>query len=252
MEQDFSTYEADLVLGGIPCEAVSMARNNRPALRETIEKWTALIERCLSIPEVVGARWWCYEDVVQIVRHLPILTPYFELDSKEFSGQRRKRAYVGNLPKPASLGDKRVLGNYLQPGPFRVSARLKGRVPCITHCYTDGKFYPWLAEKKAPTVIQLTSRHDNYAAIKWNGKWRQIDWKEEALLQGFPEDYLFIGCPGRVGKMIAQAVQIDTGRAILGTLCRELYTKEQETRGKDQGVKETADARTDAIVDAGL
>lgn len=38
---------------------------------------------------------------------------------------------------------------------------------------------------------------------------------------GFPSEYIFCGSPTRVTKMIAQAVQIDTARAILETLCQK-------------------------------
>jgi hypothetical protein len=178
-----------------------------------------LIGVCLGIPEIVGAKWWCYEDIIQVEKYLPVCTPGFVLDSQEFSGQRRKRIYIGNLPKPPSAGDTRVLRDYLLPGPYRLSARLAGRRPARHRCYRADTFYPWEPEEKSPTVIQLTSRHDNYAAIRHGDGWRQVEWREQAGLQGFPSDYIFVGAPGRVEKLIAQAVQIDTGRAILTALC---------------------------------
>jgi site-specific DNA-cytosine methylase len=52
--------------------------------------------------------------------------------------------------------------------------------------------------------------------------WRQVEWQELAVLQGFPNDYCFCGSPTRVVKMIAQAVQVDTARAILERLIEEL------------------------------
>jgi site-specific DNA-cytosine methylase len=94
--------------------------------------------------------------------------------------------------------------------------------------YNSTQFYPWMRDEKSPTVINLHSRHDNYAAAQMpDGRWRQLEWQELARLQGFPEDYVFIGSPGRVGKQIGQAVQIDTARAILRALCAELQIIEK-------------------------
>ncbi len=76
--------------------------------------------------------------------------------------------------------------------------------------------------KKSPTVITLTSRRDCEAAAQAGEHWRQLEWQELAILQGFPEDYFFCGSPSRITKMIAQAVQIDTGRAILANFVRSL------------------------------
>ncbi len=77
-------------------------------------------------------------------------------------------------------------------------------------------------QKKSPTLTALCSRRDAEAGIPHGDLWRQLEWQEMAALQGFPEDYIFYGCPGRVVKMIAQAVQIDTARAILSNFCRGL------------------------------
>jgi site-specific DNA-cytosine methylase len=237
VEHDFTGYGADLVLGGIPCEPVSVVRNNVPLRPEVYKVWLGLIEKCLAIPEQVGARWWCYEDIPQLEKHLPILTPFFALDSADFSGQRRKRIYVGNLPRPVSAGDRRVLRDYVLPGPYRLSAGLEGRQPARSYCYRPDTFYPWELEEKSPTVIQLTSRHDNYAAIRHGSGWRQVDWKEQAGLQGFRDDYIFVGSPGRVEKMVAQAVQIDTARAILVALCGELQLEiEPQNAQRAQGI----------------
>jgi site-specific DNA-cytosine methylase len=58
------------------------------------------------------------------------------------------------------------------------------------------------------------------------GYWRQLEWQELATLQGFPSDYVFIGSPSRITKMIAQAVQIDTARAILTEFVRSRVADE--------------------------
>ena len=53
--------------------------------------------------------------------------------------------------------------------------------------------------------------------------YRTLEWQEAASLQGFPENYTFIGTRRQAAQMIAQAIQIDTGRAILKAICEEAF-----------------------------
>lgn len=213
----------DLVLGGIPCEQISAARRGCALSMEAEQSFRALVMSCLSIPDRIGAAYWCYEDVTDLIRYLPIFTPYFELDSSNFSAQRRKRVYVGNLGRPRTRGNNELLGDHLRRGPYRLSPRTKNRTPGRAFVYNSDQFYPWFPEEKSPTVINLNSRHDKYAAAKCGDGWRQLEWQELATLQGFPSDYVFVGNPTRTTQMIAQAVQIDTARAILEALCAEVF-----------------------------
>ena len=227
VDHDFGSWSGrvDLVLGGIPCEEISVMRNvaqNAKVTPEMLEQFHALVDKCLSIPGVLGARWYCFEDVSQITRHLPIFTPYFKLDSKDFSAQRRKRVYVSNFDPPARQSNSKVLADCLRTGPYRLNPVLRTRKPQRHKTFTKHAFYPWYDNEKSPTVVSITSRHDNQLALAWNGGWRQVEWQEAARLQGFPDDYLFIGNVGRTAKMIGQAVQIDTARAILEALCRKV------------------------------
>ena len=124
------------------------------------------------------------------------------------------------LPMPKALGDSRLLDWAIQPGPYRKSLRISGRTPGRSSIYNSKQFYPWTFGEKSPTVINLCSRHDNYAAVVDGNLVRQLEWQELARLQGFPKDYVFCGTPTRVGKMVAQAVQVDTGKAILKALVK--------------------------------
>ena len=42
-----------------------------------------------------------------------------------------------------------------------------------------------------------------------------MDWQEQAIVQGFPEDFSFVGGLQRTQKMLGQAIPIYVGRAIL-------------------------------------
>jgi site-specific DNA-cytosine methylase len=226
LTHDFSTYRrhVDLVLGGIPCEQISAARRGTPLSDAHRAAFSQLVERCIAIPREIEASWFCFEDVREVQMYLPIMTPGFLLDAALFSPQRRLRFYAGNVPCPQPTShDTRLFSDCARPGPYRQSLRLAGRTPGRASVYNSTQFYPWMPNEKSPTVINLESRHDNYAAAQTpDGRWRQLEWQELARLQGFPEGYLFIGTPGRTGKQVAQAVQIDTARAILRALCAGL------------------------------
>lgn len=199
-----------------------MARNLVPLAASDEARIAALVDRCVGLPSELNAQWWCYEDVPQIRRFLPLFTPYFELDSQYFSAQRRKRIYIGNLPKPVEQSNDTRLSQHLRPGPFRIGQKVLRSRPCRAKTYTATTFYDWDPAAKSPTVIGLSSRHDNYAAVGFPGGYRQLQWQELASLQGFPADYTFIGSPTSTSKMISQAVQIDTARAILSRFIEDL------------------------------
>jgi site-specific DNA-cytosine methylase len=219
--QDFSRWAGvDLILGGIPCEQLSVIRNNTPRTRAEMRGFKALLKRFLSLPEELGAAHWCYEEVIQVRHHLPRRTPFIIINSQAFSAQARIRAYLTNIPSPAlpSIPDGRLLQNHLRAGPHRLGPRIHNkRRPAISG-KSSKTFQPFYPDRKSKTIINLSSRRDAEIATTHMFGWRQLEWQECAALQGFPEDYLFIGCPSRVSKMIGQAVQIDTGRAILQSL----------------------------------
>ncbi|KKM16444.1 hypothetical protein LCGC14_1685720, partial [marine sediment metagenome] len=142
-----------------------------------------------------------------------------------------------------------VAGDVFRPGPYRVGTRLMRRTPGKSKTMDSHAFYPVIADEKSPTILEFSSRHDAEVGVlesRLPGGKRQLEWQEAACLQGFPEDFVFVGSPSRVGKMVGQAVQIDTARAIL----EEMVTV---TKGGRDGEQEDQDVRdVDAAeVDAG-
>jgi len=232
--------QVDLVLGGIPCESVSVYRNgwNRANLPSAAEmtQFRLLLDTILAAVRHLAPRWWCLEDVVGLIRELPPLTPYAILDAGHWSGQRRQRLFVGRFPlPPAGRGNARVLEDYLRPGPYRVGPRLHKRTPVTRETFTADRCRAMDPAKKCPTIAGwISSRRDSECAVmdpRLPGGKRQMEWQEAALAQGFPADYLFFGSPTRLAKMVGQAIQIDLGRAILGAICREAA----DTKGPENG-----------------
>jgi len=220
--------QVDLVLGGIPCEWVSIYRNGWNPRTKVGEKERGeqreLLDNCLAIVRALAPRWWCLEDVVGLEKELPLPIPRRVIDAADYSPQNRRRLYVGDFPPPAPGRSGETSGARLRPGPYRVGPRQWSRV-VTSSCQYDGKSTAGLCpDRKSPTVCDFGSRRDAELAVvnpRLPGGKRQVEWQEAARLQGFPEDYLFFGAPTAVWKMIAQAIQIDTGRAILEAICRE-------------------------------
>lgn len=221
-EFDFRRFAGvDIVLGGIPCEEISAARRGTPTPQHVIAAWRRLVSACLDAVKIVKPkRGWCFEDVVGLRRYLPPTVPCRVIDSAWYSAQRRQRLYVGEFPDVPPGYSRALFRAHMRPGPHRLSARTLTRTPGRSSVYNSQQFYPWEPDRKSPTVICLNSRHDNYAAVLDGKRRRQLEWQELATLQGFPTDYVFIGCPTRVSKMVGQAIQVDTGRAILAAMVK--------------------------------
>jgi len=220
--------DVDLVLGGIPCEQITIYRNGwNPATKcgtAEMAGFHRLLDCVLDLVRDLAPRWWCIEEVVGVAKHLPPLTPYREIDAAGYSAQNRRRVYVGRFPAPTPGTNDETAGARLRPGPFRVGARQWQR-RVTTSCQYDGQSTAGLSpDKKSPTICNFGSRRDAEMAVideRLPGRKRQLAWQEAALLQGFPNDFLFYGSETAVWKMIAQAIQVDTGRAILEAIIRE-------------------------------
>ena len=214
----------DIVLGGIPCEEVSPARRGlfRKPKPGTIEKWHALIDSVLDGIHLIAPPYWALENVIQMRRHLPPLTPFWIVNAARFCGQNRRRMFAGRFPLPPLPNDARVLRDYLRPGPFvlpshvvKMDFRIQGK-----HLGFEDRIGRTLVpEMKSPTVIKYTKRLQDVSVLLPDGRRRVMQFVEAAALQGFPEDYVFVATPDRAWKMVAQAIPIPVGRAILESIC---------------------------------
>lgn len=228
--------KCDVIVGGIPCEWLSSFRRigNGPSPAE-IDRERETLRSVLSLVYRIGPRYWCLEDVAGLVRELPEATPWIQLDAGDYSAQRRKRIYVGRFPRPQGVGPlirKRcslLIRDRLRPGPFRIGSRASGRELVTRQSFHPDKALAVHLDRKSPTICQFGSRRDSEFVIvdpRLAGGRRQIEWQECACLQGFPEDYVFYGCPGDVSVQIARAVQIDTARVILQGIVLEAFGDE--------------------------
>lgn len=218
----------DVVLGGIPCETISkyrdLSQHSKPKPEEVAD-WQMLLDVSLELIRAIDPPWWCLEDTPNIIKHLPPLVPYEYIDAADFSGQRRRRAYVGAFPRPAPKNDWRRLRSYLRPGPYRIGPRVWHREPKRIHNWSAQYHQWWDPERKSPTICTISSKRDPESVVVDEALRRQLEWQEAATAQGFPDDYVFYGSPSTVAKHIGQAIQIDTGRAILKAIVGEARTR---------------------------
>lgn len=208
----------DLVVGGIPCEWLSPLRTVQKVKKAEIEKERATLDSVLSLVEKCNPIYWCLEDVERLARELPPFTPYQIINAKHYSAQRRKRIYVGAFPRPEMGANQEVMGSRTRPGPYRIGPRSADREIGYRNTFTGKMIMGARLDRKSPTVCGWHSRRDADICIvdeDLPGGRRQIEWQEAAVLQGFPEDFVFYGSPGDVSKMVGQAVQIDTCKKIL-------------------------------------
>jgi len=218
----------DLILGAIPCAWLthlrSKAKHNEPSAEEMAAE-RATLAATLAIVERLGPRWWCLEDVVQLEAELPPGTPCWKCSSAVFSAQARRRLYVGKFPPPLfPVASTKMARDVLRPGPYRIGRRAADRELVKSRSNQSDTAYVQGRDEKLRTVTAITSRRDSEFVIAdpaIPGGRRQIEWQEMAAAQGFPADYVFYGSPGDVAKQISQAIQIDTGRAILREIVRD-------------------------------
>jgi len=229
-----------VVVGGIPCEWLSTYRHLVKVKRHELEDERKTLDAALALVKAIEPRWWCLEDVKQLTRELPILTPWQEINARRYSAQRRKRVFVGDFPPPDPGRCTQVLADKVRPGPYRIGRRALGRTPRTHRTFTPAATLGAWPDRKGPTVASMSSRRDAEWVVvdeRVPGGIRQIEWQEAAALQGFPEHYLFYGSPTDLALQIGRAIQIDAGRAILIAMCRAAARSGAEANRSPGGVR---------------
>lgn len=222
----------DIIVGGIPCEQVSVARSNYACDPDTLAAWHRLIDSMFGLVRDLRPDHWCFEDVIQVEKHLPPPTvagvPYHHcrIDARHFQPQRRLRTYIGDFVKPRPLASPRRLAECWLPGPYAeevemhrfeqisISGRGNGRLGNIRIRVIEP------TDTFAPTVLTSIGRGSRQRRSFYrrlpNGRAVRLSWQETALIQGFPRDYVFCGPVTQINAQVGRAIPIDVGRAILG------------------------------------
>lgn len=229
--------KVDVVVGGIPCEQVSCARGKSKESEDGMASWHALIDACISIVKYKGPEFWAFEDVIQVEKHLPLpLAVGIDWDIRRFEArdygpQDRLRTFFGAFPDPIpDPAEARTLASCLLPGPHMTELgherfeRVRGPGRNAARVGND-KMRIIDPGKPSPTVMGHLSngsrQRRSFTIEDDRGRVRRLCWREAALLQGFPTDYLFVGGLNKTEKLVGQAIPIQIGRSIFRAMTGE-------------------------------
>lgn len=106
-----------------------------------------------------------------------------------------------------------------QPCPTVTPMGAKGDRAALVELPPSIQDRPQDAAQAAPTVV--SGHGDRMWPVRDGNLVRCLEWQEAAALQGFPDDYVFTASWSRTWKMVAQAIPIQVGRAILQAICAE-------------------------------
>lgn len=215
---DYSRFAGvDLVLGGIPCETISQARQNAPPGGAELFEWLDLLQAMLAAIKTIKPTWWCYEDVIQVLNYIPAGTPYLKINSGQYSPQNRIRTYLGNFPDPPAGEDSRTLADCIinAPSYFPLATFRKKPNPRGSAWYDPGTYRALELTDKVPTIMNGAKDYGSHVIHFPDGRRRCMTIGEQARAQGFPDNYIFLGTIRRMWKMVGQAIQIDTGFELL-------------------------------------
>ena len=146
------TNKIDLLLGGSPCQDLSIAKQNRQGLKGERSK---LFWKYVEALNIVKPKWFIFENVASMKKtDKDIITKELGvepimIDSALVSAQQRKRLYWTNIPGIEQPEDKHIyLQDILESG---YTDRLKSY--CIDASYFKGTNLKQYLEKKRRQVV---------------------------------------------------------------------------------------------------
>lgn len=146
------TNKIDLLLGGSPCQDLSIAKQNRQGLKGERSK---LFWKYVEALNIVKPKWFIFENVASMKKtDKDIITKELGvepimIDSALVSAQQRKRLYWTNIPGIEQPEDKHIyLQDILESG---YTDRLKSY--CIDASYFKGTNLKQYLEKKRRQIV---------------------------------------------------------------------------------------------------
>jgi len=151
---DFTQFigKIDLLLGGSPCQDLSIAKQNRQGLKG---KRSKLFWKYVEVLNIVKPKWFIFENVASMKKaDKDIITKELGvepimIDSALVSAQQRKRLYWTNIPEIEQPEDEHIyLQDILESG---YTDRLKSY--CIDANYFKGTNLKQYLEKKRRQIV---------------------------------------------------------------------------------------------------
>lgn len=219
-----STFDDfDIVIGGPPCPEFSRANKNRTFNSCEVDLFWAIVDR-------IKPKYYLMENVQDVIR--VVNRSNYLINASDYGvPQDRLRRIFTNLPLPRSTNKKSlidVLGhtgfdcltdfafpNRNQKCPSRNMNQLSMTLTTMKHFYLTS--VPIYTRKYLPKEKHVWL-NDTKTGLTNGEKCREITHKERALIQGFPDDYKFIGNDASVRKQIGNAVPPAISKAFFSNI----------------------------------
>jgi len=228
VDNAYDLYKVDLLIGGSPCQDLSIAKKDRKGLDG---ERSGLFWEYARILREVKPKYFILENVASmhgqdknvITRELgvaPVL-----LDAKDFGACERPRLFWTNIPVQLPSKNKAVLKDIINWGDIHKKIHVENPVPTKRGIKWDksGKGYfsqqdraysvlgkhPTLPKSRLITKVNVLAE---------NGEVFVLNWDEIEKLQGLPVGYTDLGKDNRIeacGGVIGNAFNVDVVAHIL-------------------------------------
>ena len=188
---DYYKENFDLLIGGSPCQDLSIAKQNREGLDG---QRSSLFFEYLRVLEEMNPKYFLYENVESMSKEdKDTITNYLGvepimIDSALVSAQRRKRLYWTNIPNVTLPKDEKILlKDILDPTiPFReIPSFAKGMWGDTPRASSIG----WIMNNKANTLTTNRSHTTQYYFNEDKSLIRLLEPREWEKLQTLPIGY---------------------------------------------------------------
>ena len=211
----------DGVIGSPPCVEFSTANANGNVLDGLL-----LIYRFLEVVCHVKPKFWIMENVPDVRAFLPrvMCSNMIMLNACDFEvSQKRKRTFFGNFPSPSLTHSEHSGQKSLFSSCFQSWKRIQDVLDL-----NKKREIGTPSERRFGDVVMTPNEASNTLTcisryfLKLNETIYELDCDDLKRLQGFPEDYKFLGSESSVRRQIGNSVCPPVARAIAKAIKEKL------------------------------
>lgn len=241
----------DVLIGSPPCVDFSLINTDRDP-----DKGLELVREFMRIKQEVCPKVWVMENVAVAEKYVRSIVPYIKaeiLDAADFGvPQFRRRMFLGNYARPTpthhefpgqmtlvdtellpwlKLGD--VIDHTVNTGFIgwkreETMERLKKAHKSGSGIRVGKVPYPDLLDKPSRTLLAKISKvNRNTIVVESRNLRRLLSLKERAIIQGFPDDFIWFGTVSQIERHIGNAVPPPVAKAIAEAISNS-WEREQD------------------------